>query len=981
VVSTADCFENKKVKKQYSEEYKQGQQVQIEQLKIGDYVVHKNQGIGQFIGINTITAGGITKDYIKILYSDDGILYVPTNSLDNIRRYIATGDVAPKLNKLGSKDWQKTKAKVKSNLRAVAKDLMELYAKRSEAKGFAFAKDTEWQKEFEATFPYTETDDQFRSIEEVKKDMENIKPMDRLLCGDVGYGKTEVAIRAAFKACMDGKQVAYLVPTTILSNQQYHTFKERMEKFSIKVELLNRFKSAKQQTEIIKKLKLGEIDIIIGTHRILSEDIGFKNLGLLIVDEEHRFGVKAKEKIKQIKTNVDVLSMSATPIPRTLHMSIVGLRDMSVIYDPPNNRKPVQTYVLEYDEDVIKEAITKELERNGQVFYLLNSVEGVSAKSVYINNLVPEASVGFAHGQMTGRELEDIMQKFIDKKINVLVCTTILESGIDIPNANTIIVENADRLGLAQLYQIRGRVGRSDTQAYAYITYKRDKLISEIAEKRLRAIKEFTEFGSGFKIAMRDLEIRGAGSLLGEIQHGHMDMVGYDMYCKLLDEVIKESKGEVVEEEEEVQIDISVSCYIPNTFIDKYEQKIEIYQNIALCSTEMDIQNVIDEIIDRYGNLPEEIENLLEISRIKNMCKRAGIVKVAQKDNRLVFTCGKRFNPSSIEILIRKYNNRIRIGTADTISVVMDEEDIGDDKAVLGIIKEFLACAGGCRGRRPRRPSTRAFFYIGGIIMEIIKSKENEKIKHIKKLKDKKYRDEFNQYVIEGTKMIEEAITEQVNIESIVICEDCIKDVNLSEAMLYEIAKYNCIYVTENIFTSLTEVLNPQGILAIINKSKIKKDIDYTEDIIIVLDNIQDPGNMGTILRTIDSINLKQVIVSKNSADVYNSKVIRSTMGAIFRLNIIESIDLEKTLTEIKKHKYKIVVTSLNAEENLYQTELKKVAIVMGNEGNGVSESVLKKADKQIKIPILGATESLNVSVATGIILYEYVRRIIPSII
>ena len=497
-----------------SQEFKEGKRVVFADLKIGDYIVHKTHGIGKFIGVNTIKADNIVKDYIKIQYKDDDILYIPTNQLDNIRKYIGTGDKEPKLNRLGSKEWQTAKSKVKSNLQEVAKNLIELYAKRQKEVGYAFSKDTEWQRQFEDNFEYTETDDQLRCIQEMKKDMESNKPMDRLLCGDVGYGKTEVAIRGAFKACMDQKQVAYLVPTTVLANQQYDTFKERMKEFPIKIELLNRFKTKKEQENIVKKLKLGEIDIVIGTHRLLSKDVNFKNLGLLIIDEEHRFGVKDKEKIKELKTNIDVLSMTATPIPRTLHMSIMGIRDMSVIYEPPKNRRAVQTYVLEYDEEVVKEAILKELERNGQVFYLYNNVEGIEKKANNILSLVKEAKVGYAHGQMSGTELEEIMLNFINKKIDVLVCTTILESGIDIPNANTIIVENADRLGLAQLYQIRGRVGRSNTQAYAYITYKKDKLISEVAEKRLRAIKEFTEFGSGFKIAMRDLEIRGAGSLL-----------------------------------------------------------------------------------------------------------------------------------------------------------------------------------------------------------------------------------------------------------------------------------------------------------------------------------------------------------------------------------------------------------------------------------------------------------------------------------
>ena len=515
VIDANDLIDGKrKTKKIVHTAYKEGEKVVFADLKIGDYVVHKKYGVGIYIGVNTIKADGTIKDYIKIKYKNDDILYIPTNDLDTIRKYVGGDKAVPKINRLGSKEWKNTKAKVKKNLREVATELIELYAKRDKIEGYSFSKDTPWQQEFEDKFPYQETEDQLRCIEEVKKDMESPKPMDRLLCGDVGYGKTEVAIRAAFKAAADGKQVAYLAPTTVLAEQQYQEFKERMKDYPIKVEILNRFKTKKYQDEVIKKVKLGEVDIVIGTHRLLSKDVEFKNLGLLIIDEEHRFGVKAKEKIKQLKTNVDVLTMTATPIPRTLHMSIVGIRDMSVIYEPPYNRKPVQTYVLEYDEEVIKEAITKELERNGQVFYLFNNVEQIMRKAEQIKALVPEANVTYAHGRMTGNQIEEIMQEFVNGESNILVCTTILETGIDIPNANTIIVENADRMGLAQLYQIRGRVGRSNRQAYAYITYKRDKLLSEVADKRLKAIKEFTEFGSGFKIAMRDLEIRGAGSML-----------------------------------------------------------------------------------------------------------------------------------------------------------------------------------------------------------------------------------------------------------------------------------------------------------------------------------------------------------------------------------------------------------------------------------------------------------------------------------
>ena len=659
VITAQDLVEGEKRKKYRGSAFKEAEKVVYADLKVGDYVVHKNYGIGIFVGVDTVTADGTTRDYIKVKYLEDDILYVPTNQLDSVRKYIGGDEGSLKINKLGSAEWSKTKAKVKKNLREVAKELIELYAKREKATGFAFPKDTPWQNQFESSFPYQETDDQLRCIDEVKKDMESQKPMDRLLCGDVGYGKTEVAIRAAFKAVMGGKQVAYLAPTTILAEQQYKEFKTRMESFGVKVEVLNRFRTQKRQKEIVRKLNLGEIDIIVGTHRILSDDVEFKDLGLLIIDEEHRFGVKSKEKIKQYKNNVDVLTMTATPIPRTLHMSVVGIRDMSIINEPPYNRKPVQTYVLEYDQEVIKEAITKELERDGQVFYLFNNVEKILQKADEISKLVPEANVVYAHGRMTGSQIEDIMTNFIEKKANVLVCTTILESGIDIPNANTIIVENSDRMGLAQLYQIRGRVGRADRQGYAYITYKRDKLLSEVADKRLKAIKEFTEFGSGFKIAMRDLEIRGAGSLLGEIQHGHLEQVGYDTYCTLLDEVVKEMQGIKTEKEIDVQIDLNVTCYIPDEYIPDSAQKIEIYQDIALCKIEEDIQNVIDEMIDRFGNIPNQIENLINISRIKMLCKKLEISRVQSRRDGIVFTFD---NPNpNIDILkiIQDYKNRL----------------------------------------------------------------------------------------------------------------------------------------------------------------------------------------------------------------------------------------------------------------------------------------------------------------------------------
>ena len=690
VISADELISGEKRKrKQVHSAYNEGEKVVFADLKIGDFVVHRTYGIGIYIGVNTIKTGEITKDYIKIRYRHDDILYVPTNSLDTVRKYVGGDKINPKINKLGSKEWENTKTKVKKNLREVATELIELYAKREKSQGYAFSKDTPWQNEFETKFPYQETDDQLRCIEEVKKDMENDKPMDRLLCGDVGYGKTEVAIRAAFKAVMDQKQVAYLAPTTVLAEQQYQEFKERMKEYPIKVEILNRFKTPKYQKELLKKLELGEVDIVVGTHRILSKDVIFKDLGLLIIDEEHRFGVKDKEKIKQYKTNVDVLTMTATPIPRTLHMSIVGVRDMSVIYEPPHNRRPVQTYVLEYDREVIKEAITKELERNGQVFYIFNNVVDIQRKADEISRLVPESKVSYAHGRMPGKQIEEIMQEFVEHKSNVLVCTTILESGIDIPNVNTIIVENADRMGLAQLYQIRGRVGRSDKQAYAYITYKRDKLLSEVADKRLKAIKEFTEFGSGFKIAMRDLEIRGAGSLLGEIQSGHLEQVGYDTYCNLLDEVVKEMKGIQVKPERDIQIDLNVTSYIPDEYISDSNQKIEIYQDIALCKNEEDIQNIIDEIIDRFGNMPNELENLIDIARIKYLAKDIQISKIISKNLSVLFS----FEDSKFEYdvikMVKDYGDMLKF-SAGIKPMITLKIGTKNEMKVLSDVTEFL---------------------------------------------------------------------------------------------------------------------------------------------------------------------------------------------------------------------------------------------------------------------------------------------------
>jgi len=607
-------------------------------LEVGDYVVHENHGIGIYRGVETISVQETRKDYIKIEYSDKGMLYVPITQLDSVGKFVCDDDTLPKLNSLGTKEWQKTKSKVTKHVEEIAKELVLLYAKREKAVGFAFSPDTPWQAEFEESFKYELTKDQKTSLEEIKKDMEDEKPMDRLLCGDVGYGKTELALRAAFKAVMDGKQVAYLVPTTVLSLQQYRTFKSRMESFGIRVEMLSRFKSQKEQTQILKKLIDGQIDVIVGTHRLLSKDVFFKDLGLLIIDEEHRFGVKAKEAIKVLKETIDVLSMTATPIPRTLHMSMIGIRQMSTLTEPPMERLPVHTYVVEYDDNLIKDAIEKELLRDGQVIYLNNRVEAIDEVTERVRRLVPNARIGSAHGQMNPEQVENIMLKFIKHELDIIVCTTILESGIDIPNANTLVVENSDKLGLAQLYQIRGRVGRSNKLAYAYITYEKNKQLSEVSEKRLKAIRDFTEFGSGFKIALRDLEIRGAGNLLGKEQHGHMAKVGYELYLTMLERAVAQEKqgkniSAIGDVQKEVKIDIDISAYISDMYIKDPIQKILMYQKISDIKCEEDSLEVIDELLDRYGDLPKETENLIKIVEIRNEARKLGITRiVANRD-------------------------------------------------------------------------------------------------------------------------------------------------------------------------------------------------------------------------------------------------------------------------------------------------------------------------------------------------------------
>ncbi len=607
-------------------------------LEIGDYVVHHVHGIGRYTGIHRIEVDGVIKDYLKLVYRDNDILYIPATSLHLINKYVA-GDVAQvKLNKMGGTEFSKVKNKVRQSARDMADRLVKLYAKRLDTKGFAFSADTDWQKNFEDDFPFEETEDQLRCINEVKSDMEAIKPMDRLLCGDVGFGKTEIALRAAFKAVMDGKQVAYLVPTTVLARQHYNTFSSRMSDYPITVEMLSRFKKPKQQKDIIKRLAEGNIDVIIGTHKIIQKDVKFKDLGLLIIDEEQRFGVSDKEKIKELKNNIDVLTLSATPIPRTMHMAMIGIRDMSVINEPPRNRYPVQTFVMEHDRDVVREAILKELDRGGQVYYVFNRVEGIEKVAGEIQAMAPNASVAIAHGQMSEKQLEDIMVMTMEGEIDILVCTTIIETGLDIPNINTVIIENADKMGLSQLYQLRGRVGRSTRRAYAYLTYRKNKQINENAEKRLKAIREFTEFGSGFKIALRDLEIRGAGNLLGAEQHGAMDAVGYDMYCKILSEAVMEAKGETVSEEIVTSVDIKLDAYIPEKYIESSASRIEMYKRISLVETEEDVSDTIDELIDRFGQPPQAVINLINIAHIGKLARDCSINEIIQKDDFLLLS-------------------------------------------------------------------------------------------------------------------------------------------------------------------------------------------------------------------------------------------------------------------------------------------------------------------------------------------------------
>ncbi|NLG05519.1 MAG: transcription-repair coupling factor [Clostridia bacterium] len=658
VISESDIFTSEKKRHKKRKTY-EGQKIQsFTELTVGDYVVHEDHGLGIYQGIEQVVVDKVTKDYIKIEYRDHGNLYIPATRLDMIQKYASKDSRKPKLNKLGGTEWVKTKSRVKAAVDEIATDLVELYASRYEQNGYVYGPDTVWQTEFEELFPFEETEDQLLAIEATKRDMESSKIMDRLICGDVGYGKTEIAIRAAFKAVQEGKQVVYLVPTTILAQQHYHTFVQRMKDYPVRIELMSRFRTASEQKATAEDLKKGIVDIVIGTHRVLSADVGFKDLGLLIIDEEQRFGVKHKEKIKKLKSSVDVMTLTATPIPRTLHMSLVGIRDMSVLEEPPMDRMPIQTFVMEYNEEMVREAISRELGRGGQVFYVHNRINTIADITAVIRKLVPEATVAYAHGQMKEHELERIMYDFINQDIDVLVTTTIIETGLDISNVNTMIIHDSDQMGLSQLYQLRGRVGRSNRTAYAFLMYRRNKMLKEVAEKRLQAIREFTDLGSGFKIAMRDLEIRGAGNLLGEKQSGHMEAVGYDLYCKMLNEAVKRKKGQQTEETYLTSVDMNVDAFIPGSYIVNEYQKIDIYKRIASIENEQEKEDITEELNDRFGTIPKPVLNLLEIAYLRVLASKVFVTEIEGKDDTIKFSVYERaeYDNESIPKLLSLYH-------------------------------------------------------------------------------------------------------------------------------------------------------------------------------------------------------------------------------------------------------------------------------------------------------------------------------------
>jgi transcription-repair coupling factor (superfamily II helicase) len=703
VIAESDIFtEHVKKRKKKKSAYKGEKISDFADLKIGDYVVHEDHGLGIYRGIEKIETDHVVKDYIKVEYGGGGNLYVLATGLGVIQKYASGGDDEtahkPKLNKLGSGDWSHTKSKVKAAVEEVAQDLVELYAKRQQTVGYQFGPDTVWQQEFEDAFPYQETEDQLTAIEDAKRDMESPRIMDRLVCGDVGFGKTEIAIRAAFKAIQDGKQVAVLVPTTILAQQHYNTFSERMRNFPVRVDLMSRFRTPGEQKKTVTDLKKGLVDIVIGTHRLLSKDVQYKDLGLLIVDEEQRFGVTHKEKLKIMKENVDVLTLSATPIPRTLHMSLVGIREMSVLEEAPNDRLPIQTYVMEYNDELVREAIVRELARNGQVYYVYNRVNNIADVAAQIQKLVPEANVAFAHGQMKESELERIMYDFIDGTIDVLVSTTIIETGLDIPNVNTMIIHDSDKMGLSQLYQLRGRVGRSNRTAYAFLMYKKDKMLKEVAEKRLSAIREFTDLGSGFKIAMRDLEIRGAGSLLGKKQSGHMQAVGYDLYCKMLGEAVRHKKSEDIPdgtdytlEDINTSIDLDVSAFIPDSYIMNEEQKLEIYKRIASLENQGECDDMRDELLDRFGEVPETVMNLLRISLLRTRAHQLYLLEIKGGDGTIEFKISPaaKIDPGKIPGFVASYKGSMTFHSAGTpVFVYKYTKDSNPEKAAQKLLED-----------------------------------------------------------------------------------------------------------------------------------------------------------------------------------------------------------------------------------------------------------------------------------------------------
>lgn len=661
------------------------------ELKVGDYVVHANHGIGVYRGIKQLELESIKKDYLELSYNSGDKLYVPVEQLDLVQKYIGSEGKAPKINKLGGQEWLKAKTKVKNSITEVAHELVKLYAIRATLKGHSFSKDTPWQKQFEDEFPHEETPDQLTAIEDIKRDMESDKPMDRLLCGDVGYGKTEVAIRAGFKTAMDGKQVAILVPTTILAEQHYNNMVQRFSDFPIKVDMISRFRTSKQQKATLKAVKEGNVDILIGTHRIIQKDILFKDLGLLVIDEEQRFGVAHKEKIKEFKKNVDVLTLTATPIPRTLHMSLVGVRDISVIETPPEERYPIQTYVVEFNEQLIRDAMIREINRGGQVYFVYNKVENIREMANYVSSLVPDARVAIGHGQMAEKELETVIVDFMKNEYDILVCTTIIETGMDIQNVNTMIICDADKMGLSQLYQLRGRVGRSNRIAYAYLTYKKDKVLTEIAEKRLTAIKDFTELGSGFKIAMKDLEIRGAGNMMGSSQHGHMAAVGYDLYCRMLEDMIKLIKGHITREPIETTVEIKVDAYIPTEYINNEIQKIEIYKKIAAIDSKDDFLDVQEELEDRFSDIPVSVDNLMNIAYIRSIGKILGIEDIKEKENEIIFIFEnkERVSKEIVNGILEKYSKDMlfKLGEKPILAYKLNKIKVEE---VLIIIKEVL---------------------------------------------------------------------------------------------------------------------------------------------------------------------------------------------------------------------------------------------------------------------------------------------------